>query len=201
MNQAAERTTQEERTRLMRLRLLEATVDCLSDHGWVGTTTTEVSRRAGVSRGAQLHHFPNKLELVMAAVRHLGAKRRDDLDQNLLALGSERRVREVLELLSAHFTGPVFMAALELWVAARTDPELRPHVTEFEREVGRETHELAVELLGVDESRGRNRALVQATLDLLRGLGLATTLSDDTQRRAVILDAWAETLEHELEKQ
>lgn len=201
MNQAAERTTQEERTRLMRLRLLEAAIECIADVGWAGTTTTEVSRRAGVSRGAQLHHFPNKLELVMAAVRHLATRRRDDLDQHLLDLGPERRIRDVLELLSAHFTGRVFMAALELWVAARTDPELRRHVTEFEREIGRETHELAVELLGVDESLGRNRPLIQATLDLLRGLGLATSLSDDTQRRAVILDAWAETLEHELEKQ
>ena len=52
------RVPQEERTRLMRQRLLEATVECLVESGWSGTSTTLVSQRAGVSRGAQLDHFP-----------------------------------------------------------------------------------------------------------------------------------------------
>ena len=57
----------------------------------------------------------------------------------------------------------------------------------------------AVNILGIDEAKGNNRALVQATLDLLRGLGLAASLSDDSARRARILDAWADVLERELE--
>ena len=63
----------------MRPRLLEATVDCLVEHGWSGTTTTLVSRRAGVSRGAQLHHFPTKNDLVVAAVEHLSELRGEEL--------------------------------------------------------------------------------------------------------------------------
>ena len=69
----------------------------------------------------------------------------------------------------------------------------------LERRLGRETHQQAVELLRVDETRGRNRQLVQGTLDLLRGLGLAASLSDDSARRAGILDAWATTLDRDLE--
>ena len=65
--------------------------------------------------------------------------------------------------------------------------------------MGRETHAWALELLGVDESIGENRRLVQATLDLLRGLGLANSLSDDTARRGSVLDAWATTLDAALE--
>ena len=53
----------------MRARLLDATVDCLVEHGFSHTSTTLVSERAGVSRGAQLHHFPTKNDLVVAAVR------------------------------------------------------------------------------------------------------------------------------------
>jgi hypothetical protein len=52
-----------------------------------------------------------------------------------------------------------------------------------------------VELLGVDETRPGVRELVQATLDLVRGLGLAATVSDDTRRRNRILDQWARTLD------
>ena len=68
---AATRTPQAERTAATRLRLMEATVDCLVELGWAGTTTTIVSERAGVSRGAQLHHFPTKQDLVVSAVAYL----------------------------------------------------------------------------------------------------------------------------------
>ena len=101
-------------------------------------------------------------------------------------------------MLGDHFTSPVFTAALELWVAARTDETLRAVVAPLEQRVGRETHRLTVELLGADESRPGVRELVQATLDLVRGLGLANTVSDDARRRARILDRWADTLDDAL---
>jgi AcrR family transcriptional regulator len=194
------RTPQAERTAAMRQRLMEATVESLVELGWAGTSTTVVSQRAGVSRGAQLHHFPSKQALVVAAVEHLSERRRHAMADAVRALPDVGRTRAVLDVLAEQFTSPVFFAALELWVAARTDAELRTAVAPLERRVGRETHAYAVELLGVDEERGRNRALVQATLDLLRGLGLAGTLTDDSRRRAAVLDAWAETLDTGLER-
>jgi AcrR family transcriptional regulator len=198
--ETAIRATQGERTRAMRLRLMEATVESLVELGWAGTTTTVVSRRAGVSRGAQLHHFPTKQALVVAAVEHLTELRRDDLRRHAAQLPVDNRIRGVLEILAAQFVSPVFFAALELWVAARTDADLRDAVGPLERRIGRETHAYAVELLDIDESRGDNRQLVQATLDLVRGLGLAASLSDDARRRASVLDSWAGVLERELEQ-
>ena len=105
------------------------------------------------------------------------------------------RTRAVLEMLGEQFTGPLFVAALELWVAARTDPSLKEAVSELELRVGRDAHRHTVEALGVDETVAGSRELVQATLDLVRGLGLANTLSDDTARRTRILDRWALTLD------
>lgn len=180
----------------MRQRLLEATVESLVELGWAGTSTTVVSQRAGVSRGAQLHHFPSKQDLVVAAVEYVAARRREDLDVGADPLDT----RAALDLLATQYTSPIFLAALELWVAARTDADLLAKVAPLERRFGREIHDRAVELFGVDESLGRNRQLVQATLDLLRGLGLADTLSDDSARRAAILDAWAVTLDKEWER-
>src|SRR6478672_8475039 len=183
----------------MRARLLEATVECLVEHGFGGTSTTLVSERAGVSRGAQLHHFPSKNDLVVAAVEHLTDVRRSELAAAVRALPTgARRTRAVLEMLGDHFTSPVFAAALELWVAARTDPALAVAVGPLERRVGRETHRLTVELLGADESRPGVRELIQATLDLVRGLGLAATLGDDARRRSRILDRWATVLDDTL---
>ena len=193
------RVPQEERTRAMRQRLLEATVDCLVENGWSGTSTTLVSQRAGVSRGAQLHHFPTKNDLVVAAVEHLSELRGEELRQAAGRLPTgKRRTRAVLEMFADHFTSPVFTAALELWVAARTDETLHRAVVPLEQRVGREAHRIAVEALGVDESRPRVRELVQGTLDLVRGLGLANTITDDTARRHRIMAAWAHTLDAEL---
>jgi AcrR family transcriptional regulator len=195
----ATRVPQEERSRAMRQRLLEATIECLVERGWSGTSTTLVSRRAGVSRGAQLHHFPTKSDLVIAAVEHMGARRSEQLFERATGLPhGPGRTRAVLDLLAEHFTGPLFTAALELWVAARSDTQLHAAVAPLEQRIGRETHRQTVDLLGIDESAPGARELVQATLDLVRGLGLANTLTDDSTRRRRILDQWATTLDSAL---
>jgi len=184
---------------MMRARLLDATVECLVERGFAGTSTTLVSERAGVSRGAQLHHFPTKNALVVAAVEHLTERRGAELAAAAASVpDGPRRTRAVMRMLGDHFASPVFNAALELWVAARTDENLLDAVGPLEQRVGRETHRLTVELLDADESVPGVRELVQATLDLVRGLGLANTITDDTRRRGRILDRWADALDDEL---
>ncbi len=192
---------QQDRSRATQRRLLDATVDCLVEVGWAGTTTTLVAERAGVSRGAQLHHYPTKAALVLAAVAHLIDRRGEELKAEAATfptLPLRERVDRVVDLLAALFTGPLFVAALELWVAARTDPALREALVPVEAHFGRDVHRLAVQLLGADESRPGVRQTVQATLDLLRGLGVANLLTDDTQRRQALLSVWKRQLVHEL---
>jgi AcrR family transcriptional regulator len=205
------RTPQQERSRATQQRLLEATVDCLIERGWSGTTTTLVAEKAGVSRGAQLHHYPTKAALVLAAVEHLAARRAAEIRAEAAGLpagrsGSRaaadaaepdwpvRRLDRIVALLATAFTGPLYVAALEVWVAARTDPPLRAALVPLEARVGRELHQLAVDLLGADETQPGVRETVQATLDLLRGLGVANLLSDDGPRRRRILAAWTANL-------
>src|SRR6476619_3172232 len=120
----------------MRARLLDATVECLVERGFGGTSTTLVSERAGVSRRAQLHHFPSKNDLVVAAVEHLTDVRRYELAAAARALPTgARRTRAVLERLGDHFASPGFAAALERWVAARSEPALAVAVGPLERRV------------------------------------------------------------------
>lgn len=192
-------TRQQERSETTRARLMDATVDCLVEHGWAGTTTTVVAQRAGVSRGAQLHHYPTRTDLVVAAVAHIGAARFAEAREAAAALpGGPGRTRAVLDMLAELHIGPLFRAALELWVAARSDPELRAVVAPLEAEVGRETHRLTVELLDADETRPGVRAAVQQTLDMVRGLGISGLLTDDAARRATVLDDWAGHLDTRL---
>jgi AcrR family transcriptional regulator len=186
---------QEERSRSTRLRVLEAAVECLVELGWSGTTTTVVAERAGVSRGAQLHHYRTKSALVVAAVEHLAERRAAELRAEAAALppGGDRVARTV-DLLASLFTGPLFAAAIEVWVAARSNPALRATLVPLEARFGREVHRMTVQLLGADESRSGVRESVQATLDLLRGLGVASLLTDDSARRGRLLAEWSRQL-------
>ncbi len=168
-------------------------MDCLIEHGWSGTTTTLVAQTAGVSRGAQLHHYPTKAALVLAAVEHLATRRAEEIRAEAAGL-PVRSLNRAMELLTTAFTGRLYVAALEVWIAARTDPPLRAALVPLEARVGRELHRLAVDLFGADESRPRVREAVQATLDLLRGLGVANLLSDDSARRRAILAMWTRQL-------
>lgn len=186
----------QDRSRATRRRLLAAAVECLAEHGWSGSTVAVVAEQAGVSRGAAQHHFPTREDLFTAAVEHVADERSSALRKlPAPAAGSTRTV--VTELVDL-YTGPLFRAALQLWVAAIHEPQLAPRVAELEARIGRETHRMAVGLLGADERRPGVRESVQGLLDMARGLGLAALLSDDSARRERVVEQWSGLLEQVL---
>jgi AcrR family transcriptional regulator len=127
---------QEERSAETRRRLLDAAIACLSERGYTGTTTSEIAGRAGVSRGAQVHHFRHKEELVIGALEHICARRLAELEyafEELPVGGPEFRLETLIDLMWSAFRGPSFYAWLELLIASRTELVLRPTV----RETGR----------------------------------------------------------------
>jgi AcrR family transcriptional regulator len=187
-----ERVPKQDRSRATRRKLLAAAVACLAEHGWAGSTVAVVAMRAGVSRGAAQHHFPTREDLFTAAVEYVAEERSLAL-RALFPEGAADR-RAVVAALVDLYTGPLFRAALHLWVAASNEEQLRGRVTELEARVGRETHRIAVDLLGADESRPGVRESVQGLLDMARGLGLANLLTDDAPRRERVVAQWADLL-------
>lgn len=118
--------TQEDRSAGTQQALLTATVECLVEYGYAGTTTRLVADRAGVSRGAQTHHYPTKHELVAAAVEHLFDEHARGFTAEFERIAPEQRTfRRAVEALWAIVQGPAYAAILEVVVAARTDDELR----------------------------------------------------------------------------
>ncbi|MGM9332148.1 TetR/AcrR family transcriptional regulator [Streptomyces murinus] len=192
-----DRQPKQDRSRATRQRLLEAAVACLAEHGWAGSTVAVVAERAGVSRGAAQHHFPTREDLFTAAVEYVAEERSSAL-RDLFPDGVRGDRRAVVIALVDLYTGPLFRAALQLWVAASNEEQLRGRVTELEARVGRETHRIAVELLRADESRPGVRETVQGLLDMARGLGLANVLTDDTARRERVVAQWAALVEASL---
>lgn len=197
----AARYPQQDRSRATRAQVLEAALECLAELGWSRCTMAAVASRAAVSRGALQHHFPTREDLFAAAVEHTVEVRSQEIRRQVAALGdASMTTREVVEVILSMHTGTAFNAALELWVASAADPVLRELIVPLEARVGREIHKIAVDLLGADESQPGVRELIQATLDLARGLGLANLLTDDSRRRSGIADRWAVILDTELSR-
>lgn len=193
------REPKQDRSRATRQRLLEATIESLSQHGWGATTVGVVAERAGVSRGATQHHFPTREDLITAALEYMFDTRMEHARAEAVAVPpGAGRTEAVVERLVEYYTGPLFKAALQVWTAAAADPEMRSRVLPLEEKFGRVAHRTAVEHLGADDSDPQTHRLVQATLDLARGLGLADVLSDDSRRRAEIVRAWSAVLDASL---
>jgi AcrR family transcriptional regulator len=194
MTTSAAREPRQDRSRATRARLLESAITCLADLGWSASTVAVVAEHAGVSRGAAQHHFPTREALFTAALEHVTSERGAQLRRELTGRPSAD-TSAVVELVFELFTGPLFRAALMLWVAAASEPQLRAQIVPLEARIGREIHHVVADLLGVDERVPGVRETVQATLDLARGLGLANLLTDDRRRRAGIADQWARMLD------
>src|SRR5271166_1525414 len=133
------RRTQAERRAATRTALLDAAVGCLAEEGYAKTTTRRIAERAHVTPGALQHHFATRAELLGHARRHLGSKFAHEMLEHASAenpsiqLRAERLLDHMWELMK----GPPFAAMVELWVAARTDPELRKELTGAERDGAR----------------------------------------------------------------
>lgn len=189
---------QEERSAATRRILLEATVSCLVERGYAGTTSPAVADKAGLSRGAQLHHFGTRDQLVVAAVEYLAQKRLRRVGQALRRLSiagcGPRQDRIALQeaalgLLAEALSGPLYAATLELWVAARSHPELRAELIPAEERVNQELEHICRSYVTEDPVQ------IRLTLDLLLGRGVSGLLTaHPDHRQEQILAIWAQLL-------
>lgn len=170
----------------MRTRLLEATVDCLTSDGYAGASTTVICKRAGVSRGAQVHHFPMKADLMVAAVEHIFELRRAAMKEAMggLPAGPERLNAAIDGMWEVVRGGPT-EAWLELVVAGRTDPVLRERV-EAATERLRAAAAESLASLGVGDLPQGALQLASALMDGLVVQGLAG-LGPDRQNQILHL--------------
>lgn len=169
------RRTQAERTATTRAALLDATVACLVERGYGRTTTTDVARRAGVSAGALLHHFPTKIDLLCAAVGHLFDQRNEEFRKAMADLTpGVDRTTAAIDLLWSFFSGPTFIAWVELWVAARTDPDLAGPLARLDREFLASSEAVFGELFAdeVAADPGLPRVALGLVFSLMDGLAL-----------------------------
>ncbi len=186
------RRTQAERRDETRRQILDATVACLVELGYARTSTLEVQKRAGVSRGALLHHFPSKAELLVAAVRYLAELRGSEIAERAAKLpdGGDR-ISAVMDLLWETSTGPLFYVAMELRTAARTDPELRAVLADEERGLRKDILSLSRRLFGPElASRPGFDDALELSVNLMMGSAMTAILHGKRARVDAVMQRW-----------
>ncbi len=169
--------------------IIEAAIKCFVELGYARTTTTVIAEKAGLSRGAMLHHFPSKIAVVRAAVEHLHAKRLRAFRKSMAkpAVPGDH-VRQGVESYWAHVKHPMFVAFFELAVASRTDPELAAILRPVQEAFDREWQETALDLF--PEWRGKGDTFDLA-LDLsryvLEGMAISFLTHKESERDKRVL--------------
>jgi AcrR family transcriptional regulator len=184
------RRSQSERREETRGRLLDATVESLIEVGYAGTTIRRVTELAGVSQGAQSHHFPHRVDLVTSAFERLAEQRVERYRERARELPGDRetRLRALLDLLWEDFSSPVFTVAVKLWVAAAEDEELRERLVPVEKRIHANMARLSAEVAGeMGAEAGFDRKLAVAMNTVA---GLALTREFDPSGRASKGNPW-----------
>jgi len=166
-------------------------VACLVEEGYARTTTTAIQDRAGVSRGALTHQFRSKNELLTAAIAHLAHIRRSELVAAAVASEAGDRIDAGLRLLWQTFNTDLFQAAVELWVASRTDDDLYAVLIESERAIARAYSGNAVAIFGpVAEAKGFAAALDSVVIHM-RGAAITDILRRSSRTGQTIAECRA----------
>ena len=167
----------------MRQRLLDATIDCLVTYGYAGTTTQRVAELANVTRGAQIHHFPAKEDLVAAAVEHLAHRRMDRAFSELWRIKSNPDVPSaILDFLWEAHRSTLYIATIELWIASRTDPVLAAQIRRVEPVVTGTVMASVAQFLPDEAGRRGLRHATYTAMDAMRGLMLSNFIDGDDER-------------------
>lgn len=185
-----------ERLAETRARVLDAVIDSLAERGYAATSTTEVARRSGLTRGAQLHHFGTKERMMIAAVDRLSERTdAEHVARALDAIPDDERIGVALQVLSNLVTGPDPQAYVELWAASRDQAELAVALRTND-EVARDAVRSLFGPAILARSTPRFDELLDLVMYALRGMALDAHLAsaDDLGLRKEMIVAMAPLL-------
>ncbi|NIY79941.1 TetR/AcrR family transcriptional regulator [Celeribacter sp. HF31] len=176
------RRTQDQRSTETRRLLLAATVQMLMEVGYANTSTAGIAKRAGVSRGAQTHHYPSKMALIVAATEEMFANFAAGLealaaDMRSGALDYDRFFEAVWgEVLH----GDWFYSSLEIIVAARGDADLRQQLEPLILDLHERLEAIwSQTFVAVNPDVVTSRVALNLAMNVFRGMAVQAVLRRD----------------------
>jgi AcrR family transcriptional regulator len=204
---ARESGWQAEKSAMTRTAILEATIECFIELGYANTTTAKIADYAGVSRGAMMHHFPSRIDVLKAAVEYIHAKRIEEYRQlmaNIDVPGREMShdiIAQSVENAWKYVNLPSFIAYQELLFASRTDEELNSILQPVERDFEQQFHRTTKQVFPHWENLGET---LDMTTDLvtfvMQGMALSHMASRKDERARRMLDYVTDQLEQAYQK-
>jgi AcrR family transcriptional regulator len=171
------RRSNAQRTSEMRARLITAAIDTLYRSGYSATTTIEVARRARVSRGAMLHHFPTRIDLLLATASHIVVTDQQYRVQQLFSLEVASGLERFYAAADVSWEvnrRPTTIALLEIMMATRSDKALGRAFASFQRtwvQSKYDAAEMVAADLGVDDV-GAVATFISLHQACMRGLAI-----------------------------
>lgn len=190
------RQNQEERSRQTQARVTQATIECILAKGIRATSTVDVARLAGVSRGALVHHYPSKTLLMQAALEDLLSREVESVREMAVKVkAGELNFDSLLKALHEHFKGDLYMVTLEYLTNARTDPDIMKVLVPLAAKFNDSLEQIWEQLVASSKHTShQNRVALNATLCMMRGMGAQSIWRDDPELYRDMLLFWKETL-------
>lgn len=173
-----ERRRQQDRSAATRARLLEAAIHSLFTRGYAATTTMIVAEDAGVSRGAMLHQFPTRVDLMLYVYRGVyEADMQAYAEEMAKPYDARQRLRAFIALAWERLSNPAGIAVLELMLGARSDPAFAAQLAPLKEQIEQESFRQAS--VWVQSANIGRTDLQRLAAWAMRGLALARMLSND----------------------
>jgi AcrR family transcriptional regulator len=194
--EVARRRTQAERSEETRTRILKAAANLIRKRGYARFRTAEVAAEAGLSRGAQLHHFPTKDSLVVATLEHVFEQAQVLSRRRAAAVNRPRDLIEaVIDDAREFFFSEHFMVAIDIVLSTSTDQSVRKQILDISRKARRPVETAWTEALAANGVSGQLASdIVALTLSLVRGMALRTLWDNDPKWFDELFALWRQMI-------
>ena len=191
----SKRRTQAERSERTRSRVLEASAELLRQKGVAGLRTLEVASRAGVSQGAQFHHFPNKRALLFETLKWINdrslAVSRQRADKR--HLNSEDLISDIISDAAEFYFSDSFFAELAVGLSGEDEREVLGEIRDMTREARITVdHAWRDSLQKAGLSADLASDVVSLTFSVVRGYAVRTLLKYDRVEFERLFKLWQE---------
>ncbi|MCH7506197.1 MAG: TetR/AcrR family transcriptional regulator [Proteobacteria bacterium] len=174
---------QAQKSAATRKQIVSAAIRCIVESSYSKTTMMKISEKAGMSRGATLHHFPSKMDIIRAAVDYLHEKRLQAFRRSIKDIPAGADMAHLaVQAYSAQLNHPIYVALFELSVAARTDKKLKEILVPAQLAFDREWYQTAWDLFPEWHS---DRKAFDLALNLCQQLMEGMAISNFTHPRKI----------------
>ena len=189
---------QAERTAETRAKSIDAAISCLHRLGFASTSLALVAETAAISRGAMLHHFPSKTELMLAVVRNVFERDGEYYREVARTLSPQQWMQTLAATVWEAVSRPSGVAVMEIMLASRSDPDLSEKLRALQQQIDIEAHAWVVErsqAVGVTLHQ-QNDAIHRLFVAAARGLAMEELVMKNRGEIAKSLDVMSQILQH-----